>query len=389
MSIYNHKESLESLEDRIRNATYSEKNRQLLLRYEDYLFAEGLSDARILKYMGQLNRIASKFNTDFDTATKDDITGIVAKIERQDYTTNTKNGYKICIKKFYRWIYGMYDGENPDITKWIKTKPVRDSPVQKEDLITQDEVTKMIKAAAHPRDKALIALLYDSGGRIGEIANAKIKDIHFDKNGARIFLDGKTGKRTIRIIMSTSYLASWLSIHPQLNDLNAPLWVGIGSNNRDQPVKYRALANALRRTAKKAGIQKRIYPHLFRHSRATEFANYFTEAQLDSHLGWATGSNMPRMYVHLSEQDADRAMLAMHGIKQEDEKQVLTFQECHICGTKNGPTSVQCSHCGRALDVVEYTNLEERRKQLIMKLTQLISKDTNVNTVFHESLGAV
>jgi integrase len=283
----------------------------------------------------------------------------------------------------------MDSGENPDVTKWIKTKPVRDSPVQKEDLITKNEVVEMIQAADHPRDKALIALLYDSGGRIGEIANAKIKDIYFDENGARIFLDGKTGKRTIRIIMSTTYLAAWLDIHPQINDLNAPLWVSVGTNNRGKPVKYRALANALRRTAKKAGIQKRIYPHLFRHSRATEIANYFTEAQLDSHLGWTPGSNMPRMYVHLSGQDADRAMLAMHGIKQEDKHPILTFKECNICGTKNGPTSVRCSQCGRALDVPEHMNLEERRKQLMMKLTEFISNDNGVNTVFQESLGAV
>jgi hypothetical protein len=74
----------------------------------------------------------------------------------------------------------------------------------------------------------------------------------------------------------------------------------------------------LNKIAKKAGINKRIHPHLFRHSRATYMANFLTEAQMNAYFGWVQGSSMPSIYVHLPGCDIDDAVLKANGIVQKD-----------------------------------------------------------------------
>ena len=94
-------------------------------------------------------------------------------------------------------------------------------------------------------------------------------------------VDGKTGPRRVRLIASVPALAQWLSVHPFRNDPNAPLWVGVGTVGRNEPLSYNGARAMLKRLVKKAGVNKRVYTHLMRHSRATELATFLTDAQMD------------------------------------------------------------------------------------------------------------
>lgn len=80
--MYGHQKTLVSLENRIRNASYPEDDKELLLRYEDFLFARGLSISRVIKYMNALNLIAAKWGVSFKDATKNDVVSLVGRIER-------------------------------------------------------------------------------------------------------------------------------------------------------------------------------------------------------------------------------------------------------------------------------------------------------------------
>ena len=54
MGLYNYKESIQTAEQRIIEADYSQKNKDTIFAFVNVLYAEGLSDARILKYFSQL-----------------------------------------------------------------------------------------------------------------------------------------------------------------------------------------------------------------------------------------------------------------------------------------------------------------------------------------------
>ena len=157
-------------------------------------------------------------------------------------------------------------------------------------MLSESDVLNLIKHAEHQRDKAIIALLWDVGARIGEIGNLRIKHIMFDEYGATVNLKGKTGYRRVRAVWSIEYLRSWLEVHPEGYNPDAPMWVTLNSKeNFLEPLQYAAIRMKLQRIAKKAGINKRIHPHLFRHSRCTFMANYLTEAQMNVYFGWTQG----------------------------------------------------------------------------------------------------
>lgn len=271
------------MESRIRNATYSEKNKKSILDFENFLFAEGLKTIRVLKYLLQMNTLAEMAEEiivkDFSDMDKQDVQALVANIERSDRAEMTKRDYKVTLRRYFAWL----QGEENNAASWIKTSVKMSERKLPDDLLTEKEIKQMIKAADHPRDKALISILYDSGCRIGEIGGLQVKNINFDQYGAILTVHGKTGARRVRIVFSVSYLAAWLDVHPGKDDPNAYIFVMLRGKGKDtKQMQYPALTKIVKKTAQKAGIKKRVHNHLFRHSRSTELAQHLTEAQMEA-----------------------------------------------------------------------------------------------------------
>ncbi|WP_440946858.1 tyrosine-type recombinase/integrase [Methanosarcina sp. T3] len=354
MSIYDHEKNLKAAEDRIEKAGYSNENKALILRFENSLFAEGLKSVRVKKYLTQLNILAQNSNKNFSEMNLDDVQALVARIERSKRSDWTKHDYKITIRRFFQWM------GKEDLVSWIKVNMKQGSHKLPEELLSESEIKKMIEVAEHPRDKAIIAALYDSGCRIGELGGLKIKHLNFDQYGAILTVNGKTGMRRVRVIFSVPYLASWLDIHPQKDNPDAYLWILIRGKGNGKPMQYSAFRKLIGTLTEKAGIKKRVYNHLFRHSRSTELAQHLTESQMEAHLGWVHGSDMPSVYVHLSGKQVDDAMLRIYGMKKkEDMIPELTSKACPVCEKINSPTSKFCSRCGHILDLSVALELEE------------------------------
>ena len=300
MSLYEYERTLSKLETAISDADYPQEWKTLLLNFENALFAEGIKHARVIKYLSQMNLMFRDYALS-PNSSKDDLYRVIGKLERTDLSPHTKHAYKVSIKRFFRW---MNNGEDPECTKWIKST-IRDNQKIPEELLTEDEIKNMISVANNLRDRVLIAALYDSGARISEIGNLKIRNLIVDKIGAVLQVNGKTGRRRVRIIFSVPYILKWIEFHPDRNNPDAPLWVNVGKWNYGKQMKYNAFTAVIKKTAKKAGITKRVHNHLFRHSKSTELAQYMTQAQMEAHLGWTHGSKMPRTYIHLSGKQVD------------------------------------------------------------------------------------
>ncbi len=317
LDLHNYGSRIKQSEKSVKKSKISKKNKELIFKFEDHLFATGISKPRIIKYLDSLKRLALWLNLDFDKAKKEDIMSLVKEIRLKDYSEWTKQGYFVILKRFYRWING--EQSYPEEVSWISTNLSRKKlklPAEG-DLLSEEEVKKVIDYVEHPRNKAFISMLFESGCRIGELANLRLKNVIIDSKGIVLTVFGKTGSRKIRIIGSTPYLMNWLSIHPLRNDKEAPLWIRIciGKKTRDSFLSYRAIVKVIKESFKGAGINKRVYPHLFRHSRATIMASHLTEFQMNQYFGWIQGSKMASTYVHLSGRDLDNALLEFNGME--------------------------------------------------------------------------
>lgn len=375
---YKNRYSWDQVVRRIAASSVSEGNKQAIIDFGNFCLAEGLSFTRAVKYAELLHVLARLAEVDFAAATKADIEALMRKLGTTHYSDHYRHDLRIALKKFYKWL--RKSDEYPPEVRWIKPQ-FRTRAKLPEELLTENEVKRMIQAMLEPRDRALLAMLYESGCRIGEIGTLQIKHVVFDEYGAYITVSGKTGMRRVRLILSVPYVATWIDLHPRRDDPDAPLWLNIGTYHRHLQMTYETIKTVLQRAGRRAGIRKRIYAHLFRHSRATVLANKLTEAQLKEMFGWTQGSRQAATYVHLSGRDVDDALLRLYGIKKEPdevEQSPLKARVCTRCEKANPATAMLCTRCGMPLEVHAALNSDNSRQQWDDKLTTLMQDPETV-----------
>ena len=278
-----------------RSKIISEKNKELIEKFCQECFAQGIKAGRVQKYAFTLRKIAEWLGKDFDKATEDDLKRVVAVINSSSYSEWTKYDYKRSLKRFYKWLGKEH------LISWLKCKDLKNRKLP-EEILTEEDIKKMINAAYSTRDKAIVSVLYESGCRVGEFLCMKIKNVQFDRYGAIIVVCGKTGYRRIRLVLSVPYLAEWMNMHPLKDDPDSWLWIE-NTRNGFRRMRYNKLRLILREIARRAGVKKKVNPHAFRHARATHLANFLTEAQMKEFFGWVQDSDMASVYVHLSGRD--------------------------------------------------------------------------------------
>ena len=332
------------------------------------LILENIGERRRMNYYQRL-RVAARWIPDsFLNPSKDDIKKIMLKLNN-GYSEWTRDTYIKMLKKFYRKTLPKKKFES--LFEDVRIKQPRQK-IQQSDLITVEEVKAMIDSCNNARDRAIISTLYDSGCRIGELLLMKIRSVRFDNYGAvlEVPFEGKTGTRSVRIIGdSVPYLRAWLDNHPVRNDLNAPLFCNISEGIRGRAMTYDDVRKALRSSLKRAGITKRIYPHLFRHTRASILASRVAEAPLEAQMGWVPGTKQMATYVHLSGKQTDMAILKAYGVEvQESGITEPKPVKCPRCGELNPSEGSYCRKCWLPLTIEATLDLKEKEEHIQKEL---------------------
>lgn len=246
-------------------------------------------------------------------------------------------------------------------------RPRRHLPVDQ--LITREDISKIIDACEKPRDRALFMLMWDSGGRINELLSLNIGHVQFDRYGAIVIVHGKTGMRRLRLISSVPDLQTWINMHPLRADAQAPLFVTTRCySGRPRRLDMRTVENKLTHVARAARITKPVHPHAVRHARLTDLARGngsrpgLNEMELRLVAGWERNSAMPEVYVHLSGADVERKVLANAGIIEIEtplSEIKLEPTRCPRCKTMNAHYAAYCSQCSQVLTEKTALSIDE------------------------------
>lgn len=371
---------LRRAKQQIDNSDISDTNKELIHRFVEFKTAGKVKLPRLSKYYSTLRLLAERHlkGRDFTALSKEDVISIVADIERSSLSDWSKCDYSSITKLFYRWL------DKDELVSWIKVKTPAGKTIP-EDLATEADVHAMIDAANSTRDKALIACLYEGGFRIGELGGLSLGDVTFDRYGAMVIVNGKTGMRRVRLIFAMPYLSQWLESHPLREKKDAPLWIRSGAGSQSQGMNYSALRQQIRRIAGRAGVSCKVNPHNFRHSRATYLASHLTESQLNEYLGLVQGSKMASVYVHLSGRDLDKDLLRLYGLEPEDKKETqLKSVQCPHCRALNTTSARVCVNCRMPLTVEEVMDKEERVMQFFSDMMELAAKSPEVAGIINK-----
>jgi len=165
-------------------------------------------------------------------------------------------------------------------------------------------------------------------------------------------------------------LIQWMNTHPDGGNPDSPLWINQKAYS-GRPFGQSGLKLLLAVLTKRAGIKKKVHPHLFRHTRLTELAKDLTEPQLRIFAGWDRSSTMPAVYVHLSGKDVDDKLLQLAGkkdiVEQEKEKkerETLKPKVCPRCEKINSAEARFCGACSMALDIKTVMFLEDKKENI-------------------------
>ena len=146
------------------------------------------------------------------------------------------------------------------------------------EFLTEEEAQAILRVPDRrtlqgKRDYAILLTLLTTGLRKAEICSLKVEDLKTYRNQAVIDVIGK-GKRFRRIPLKTETLLAikdYLKATGNGTDPDHPLFQTLGKHGpyQERDLTPKAVDCLIKSVAKKALIQKRIHPHVMRHTFAT------------------------------------------------------------------------------------------------------------------------
>lgn len=397
---HNLEERLSKTLEKLESEEISDNNHKLLKNFYNYLVSQELSDSRVTRHIQCMKVIAEYTDQDLRKISKSKMVELVGainqnQIKERELADSTKAEYRKSLIKFYSdFINSMKediagideDFDGNELTDFF-TSTCKTTLPDPETLPNPETIRKLVRNASKTRDKALLMLLWSTGGRISEILGLKWKDVRFKQDENKelvtvVFKDTKTGEdRKVPIRTGFVYLKDLKQEDSKSDDPEA--WLFRSQQTGDQ-LSYRSAYKAIKRSRGKANISNRIKtnPHAFRKARATFLASQgMNQATLCEYMGWVQGSDQASVYIALAESDKENTVMELAGIKEDkktEEKDLLPVK-CHACSKLNRFESENCSECSKTLttsSMFKEVQIEEKTEQF---MEEIIRSDTEFN----------
>jgi integrase/recombinase XerD len=169
------------------------------------------------------------------------------------------------------------------------------------------------KAPTGLRNRTMIALMAESALRVGEVVNLKMRDVSKKRDGIRI-VNGKSGDRFVPLSESgTARLNAWLAVRETLTPESAYVFPQIrstvyrdphgmsGEKVRGSKLSTAYVRSMTARLGRKAGIERRTNPHVFRHGAASSMLDSgYTLPEVQAVLGHRNLATTS-VYLHVSQ----------------------------------------------------------------------------------------
>jgi site-specific recombinase XerD len=161
-------------------------------------------------------------------------------------------------------------------------------------VLSVEEVTRFFQAISHPRDRVVLLTIYSAGLRISEALGLKPEDIDSD----RMLICVRQGKgKKDRMVMLSPTLLKELRLYVQWARPHHWLFPGM---DPAKPLCNRAIQRRCQLAGEKAGITKRVTPHVLRHSFATHLLDAGTDLRVIQTLLGHRRVTTTTVYTHVS-----------------------------------------------------------------------------------------
>jgi integrase len=230
--------------------------------------------------------------------------------------------------------------------------------VDPEECLDDTEVEAMLDATRNAREKALIAVLDDTGMRIGAVLSIQMQ--HVDIEGERATLTvnpdahTKGDKGAKPLTWSRGYVANWLDVHPRPDRPTAALFHKRQKfdDEEDGALERNYAGRIVKSIAEDAGLDRdRVTSKLFRASAVTRWIREDLGEQAIKHrTGWSEDSRMFQVYSHVTDKQMNDVVFDHYDIDGEDsESPRPDLEQCPQCRTPLRGGERFCPGCASPL----------------------------------------
>ncbi|MEM1959682.1 MAG: site-specific integrase [Candidatus Nitrosocaldus sp.] len=380
----------------------TDRDKEVVKSFVNALLVSGIRIGRVVSYVQfsyEILKIMAELNVRLEDLTREDIDRIAGVIVNGKGWSNAT--IAIALRTLKRLVHyakhkEIAEGEGNYCKEVAHIKPdrynrraMKEDKVRATDLLTREEFLKMVEAvpkvSRYPaRDRALLYVMYEFAARPSELLNMRIGNLVFHEGYVEVTTEGKTGVKTLTLVLSYNALREWYEQHPLKEDPNAYLWYSRQKNKQGEyRVSYDRLRIFLKRLAEVAGIKKRVWLYLIRHTALTHVEKEYGSSITEIYGNWRKGSPIRNRYIHLASSDQREAVLKRYGLLKEGDNNsssnsIIEPKRCYRCNTLNEPNARICKHCGLIIDPKYAMQIHSEREEKIKELEERLARVTAV-----------
>ena len=287
--------------------------------YANYLrFEKNASENTIEAYVSDLQKLQdfaeqNLMNITPITISYEHLQEFLYQVSKINYSERTQARWISSIKGFFSFL--LEDELREDNPSALLETPKLGLYLP--DTLSLEEIEKLISATEEntdlaKRNRCMIEVLYGCGLRVSELTELQISNINFKENYLKI--QGK-GDR-VRFVPLADYTADFIKnyinnirskrkINPKHSDI-------LFLNSRGAQISRQMVFLIIKEIVRKAGIQKNISPHTFRHSFATHLLQNGADLRFIQEMLGHSSITTTEIYTHLNTEELHETILKYH-----------------------------------------------------------------------------
>lgn len=255
---------------------------------------ENMKETTSYNYRLLFRRMGEYFNKPISTITTIDLRVFLAR-EYAGNRPNSLNSKVWELKAFFQWMQDEgYIVQNPA----RNLKEIKES-YRRRGHIPQEDIEKMREQCKTIREKALFEFLLSTGCRVGEVSGATTDKIDWQNNSITVI--GKEDKERIVMfsIRARLFLTKYLTDRQNKGILSKSLF--ISSKKPYLALGSRSIEKEVADLAERAGITYDVFPHLFRHTFATNGVDHGVPVHIMQQMLGHASADTTQVYYDLDE----------------------------------------------------------------------------------------
>ena len=287
--------------------------------YANYLrFEKNASENTIEAYVSDLQKLQdfaeqNLMNITPVTISYEHLQEFLYQVSKINYSERTQARWISSIKGFFSFL--LEDELREDNPSALLETPKLGLYLP--DTLSLEEIEKLISATEEntdlaKRNRCMIEVLYGCGLRVSELTELQISNINFKENYLKI--QGKGDK--VRFVPLADYTADFIKnyinnirskqkINPKHSDI-------LFLNSRGAQISRQMVFLVIKEIVRKAGIQKNISPHTFRHSFATHLLQNGADLRFIQEMLGHSSITTTEIYTHLNTEELHETILKYH-----------------------------------------------------------------------------